>query len=61
MDATKGKVAKTVDFILLDPPKGGDPIFWGYKNLHRTKFILAVSPDRNNCETMLPPRLPCNA
>ena len=49
-DAISGQLAKTVDFILLDPPEGGDPNFWGYKNLHNTKFILAVSPDRNNCQ-----------
>lgn len=49
-DAISGELAKTVDFILLDPPEGGDPNFWGYKNLYGKKFVLAVSPDRNNCQ-----------
>lgn len=49
-DAISGELANTVDFVLLDPPEGGDPNFWGYRNLHGTKFILAVSPDRNDCQ-----------
>jgi hypothetical protein len=48
-DAINSNLAETVDFVLLDPPEGGDPNFWGNANLHSKKFILAVSPDRNNC------------
>ena len=49
-DAISGKLATAVDFVLIDPPEGADPNFWGHKNLHGKKFILSVSPDPNNCQ-----------
>lgn len=52
-DIIQGSLASTVDFILIDPPEGGDPNFFGgHTNLKGKKFILAVSPDRNNCQSI---------
>jgi len=48
--ARNRKLATTVDFTLLDPPEGGDPNFWGYKNLNERKFSVTVSPDCNDCQ-----------
>lgn len=51
-DAISGKFAQTVDYVLIDPPQGREPNFFGEKHLHGKKFILAVSPDRNNCQSL---------
>jgi hypothetical protein len=45
-------IAAEVDFVLIDPPEGGDPNFFSEGNLMSKKFILAVSPDRNNCQSL---------
>ena len=49
-DAINGQLDKTIDHVLLDPPKGNDPNFWGHENLCGMKFVLAVSTDHNNCQ-----------
>lgn len=49
----EGALATEVDFILIDPPEGGDPNFLGGRtNLKKKKYILAISPDRNNCQSI---------
>eukprot|EP00978_Attheya_sp_CCMP212_P000131 scaffold244_cov38-Attheya_sp.AAC.1 len=45
-------LAQGVDFVLIDPPEGGDPNFFGMGNLKGKPFILALSPDRNNCQSL---------
>ena len=48
-----GALASEVDFLLIDPPENGDANFLGgCKGLKKKKFILAVSPDRNNCQAI---------
>lgn len=47
-DAIHNELAENVDFVLIDPPEGGDPNFFG--DVKGKKFILAVSPDRNDCQ-----------
>ena len=52
-DNVEGALAAQVDFLLIDPPENGDPNFLGGRvGLSGKKFILAVSPDRNNCQAI---------
>jgi RHS (Retrotransposon Hot Spot) family protein len=52
-DNHEGALAMLVDFLLIDPPENGNPNFLGgKKGLSKKKFILAVSPDRNNCQAL---------
>ena len=52
-DNHDGAFASEVDFLLIDPPENGDANFLGgRKGLKKKKFILAVSPDRNNCQAI---------
>lgn len=52
-DNREGALASEVDFILIDPPEGGDANFLGGEtNLAGKKYILAISPDRNNCQSI---------
>jgi hypothetical protein len=52
-DNFEGALASEVDFLLIDPPENGDPNFLGGRSgLKKKKFILAISPDRNNCQAI---------
>ena len=50
-DAIFGGIADQVDFLLLDPPEGGDPNFFGLDNMKGKPFILTVPPDADNCKS----------
>ena len=52
-DNGEGALTKLVDFFLIHPPENGDPNFLGGRlGLAGKKFILAVAPDRNNCQAI---------
>lgn len=52
-DNVEGALAAQVDFLLIDPPENGDANFLGGRwGLAKKKFILAVPPDRNNCQAI---------
>lgn len=48
----RNNMAESVDFVLIDPPEGGDSNFFSKEHLMSKKYILAVSPDRNNCQSL---------
>ena len=50
-DNVNGNLAKQVDFVLIDPPERScDPDFLAGNALVQKNFILAVSPDHNDCQ-----------
>ena len=52
-DNHNGALALQVDFLLIDPPESGLPNFLGGSDgLMEKNYVLAVSPDRNNCQAI---------
>mmetsp|Transcript_17972 Transcript_17972/g.48867 ORF Transcript_17972/g.48867 Transcript_17972/m.48867 type:complete len:360 (+) Transcript_17972:392-1471(+) len=46
-------MSRQADYLLIDPAENGDPNFLGGEHgLAGRTFILAVSPDRNNCQAI---------